>query len=736
MCAENPRGVCVRKEKPPVGSPNGGRIGKTAVFSHIAKSADEKQKRVIILVHRQELLNQASASLHKLGVSHGIISPKFSASSDRIQVASVQTLVRRLDRFTSPDLIIVDECFPAGTMIGEVPIEKIKVGDEVDAFDYEENKLVRRRVVRLFKNAAPNILYRIRSDGRTIVCTAGHPFLDASKNWVIAKEIKKGVFLYGLPNLFRPEENKEIEKLRSLLPEQDGREEPARCPGKNANKKSDEDPFQSNQDGENVKKNWAQTPDSWWEWTRSYGSSKTFSESPKTSDGVCFTNRDKARIGLSNALQTRHCVSKVETLHRGRRIFSLSFVSQKTRCEKRSVPCLFRVDSVEVLEQGGSREYESVCPDGQVYNFEVEDVHTYTANNFIVHNCHHGTSKTYRDIFSAFPAARLLLVTATPCRSDGQGLGVKSGGIADTMILGPSMAELMKLGFLSRARVFAPPIGIDLTGVPKRMGDYDKTELANRIDKPTITGSAVEHYLRLCKGQPAIAFCVSVKHAEHVANEFRNAGIRAVRVDGKMDDSTRKNAIEGLGTGKVDLLTSADLIGEGLDIPSCSAVLLLRPTFSKSLHLQQIGRALRVAPNKPHATILDHVGNIMRHGFPDDEQNWELDPERDERRKQKRDLDLTVRIEQCPECFFVYELGPTFCPSCGSEKASKERKIRVAEGQLEELKKEEMERAKIATRREQGEAQTVEELTELGKKRGYANPRFWAERILNGRKRK
>ena len=354
----------------------------------------------------------------------------------------------------------------------------------------------------------------------------------------------------------------------------------------------------------------------------------------------------------------------------------------------------------------------------------------------IIDECHHAVSQTYRNILAYYPSAHVLGVTASPIRGDGQGLGVKSGGIFESMIQGPAVSWLMSQGFLARARVFAPPIGIDLAGVPKRMGDYDKTELANRIDKPTITGSAVEHYLRLCKGQPAIAFCVSVKHAEHVANEFRNAGIRAVRVDGKMDDHSRKQAIEGLGNGSVDLLTSADLINEGLDVPACSVAILLRPTFSKSLHLQQIGRALRVAPNKTHATILDHVGNIMRHGFPDDEQNWELDPERDEKRKQKRDLDLTVRIEQCPECFFVYELGPTFCPSCGSEKASKERKIRVAEGQLEELKKEEMERAKIATRREQGEAQTVEELTELGKKRGYANPRFWAERILNGRKRK
>ena len=97
----------------------------------------------------------------------------------------------------------------------------------------------------------------------------------------------------------------------------------------------------------------------------------------------------------------------------------------------------------------------------------------------------------------------------------------------------------------------------------------------------------MEHYVKLCPGVPAVVFCVNVRHAENVAQEFRNHGYRAYHVDGTMDDEMRTRILDGLGDGSVDVVTSCDLISEGTDIPSIGCAILLRPTQSTGLYLQQ-----------------------------------------------------------------------------------------------------------------------------------------------------
>lgn len=131
--------------------------------------------------------------------------------------------------------------------------------------------------------------------------------------------------------------------------------------------------------------------------------------------------------------------------------------------------------------------------------------------------CHHANAGTWRKIFEHFNKARILGVTATPCRLDGSGLGRASGGFFDDMVKGPSVAELIDRGFLARPRIYAPPIGADLANLRKKYGEFVGADVVAAIDKPVITGSAVEHYRKLASGVPAIAFCASVAHAEHVA---------------------------------------------------------------------------------------------------------------------------------------------------------------------------------------------------------------------------
>ncbi len=245
------------------------------------------------------------------------------------------------------------------------------------------------------------------------------------------------------------------------------------------------------------------------------------------------------------------------------------------------------------------------------------------ADLVVLDEAHHARAGTWRRILEALPDARLLGVTATPARLDGKGLGIKAGGLFDAMVVGPGIAELQAEGFLSPARVFAPAQRLDLTGVRTRAGDYAAGDLEQAM-APSITGDAVAEYRQRADHLPALAFCVSVAHANSVAAAFQEAGYRARAVHGALPTPERDRAISGLATGAVEVLASCDLISEGLDVPTVGAVILLRPTKSLVLHMQQIGRGLRPAPDKAALIVLDHVGNTLSHGLPDAERRWSL----------------------------------------------------------------------------------------------------------------
>jgi len=333
----------------------------------------------------------------------------------------------------------------------------------------------------------------------------------------------------------------------------------------------------------------------------------------------------------------------------------------------------------------------------------------------VLDECHHCTNgSTWGKILDYYPSAKLLGVTATPSRLDGRGLGIKSGGYFDTMVHGPSVRDLIDMGFLSRPVVFAPPIQYETKGMRKRFGDYVTSDVAERLDKPTITGCAVEHYQKLCPGAPAIAFCASVAHAEHVAAQFNAAGIDSVSVDGTLPDAIRRSRINDLSTGAIKVLASCDLISEGLDIPVVTAAILLRPTQSTGLFIQQVGRAMRIHPGKTHAIILDHVGNTLTHGLPDEEREWSLDGDNNGKKASTGEANPYV---QCDNCYRMYYRTEMVCPECGHKRTVQARELEQIEGELEEIR--EVQRAKIQLRREEGMCGSLDELQELGRARGY-----------------
>lgn len=343
----------------------------------------------------------------------------------------------------------------------------------------------------------------------------------------------------------------------------------------------------------------------------------------------------------------------------------------------------------------------------------------------IVDECHHSAAGTWGKILQAFPKAIRLGFTATPERLDGKGLS----DAFDCLIRGPEVAWLIEQGFLTQPKYYAPPNQLNLDGLHVRGGDYARDETAAMMDKPSITGDAVSHYRRICDGAPAVAFCASIAHAEHVAQAFNAAGYRATTLDGTLDRIERRKRVRGLADGSIQILTSCEIISEGFDIPVVSAAILLRPTKSLGMHLQQVGRVLRIAPGKKHAYILDHVGNCLRHGLAEEERDWSLEGRK---KKAKKGGDDAPPVRQCPKCYACHVPAP-HCPECGHTYEIKTREIEQKEGELVELNLAWMAKQR---KQEQGQARTFEELVEIGKSRGYKNAAFWAKRVWNARQQR
>ena len=346
-----------------------------------------------------------------------------------------------------------------------------------------------------------------------------------------------------------------------------------------------------------------------------------------------------------------------------------------------------------------------------------------TPDLIVCDEAHHLTpDSTWGKVIQSYPKARVLPVTATPCRLDGKGLK----DICDDMIIGETMENLIKQGYLCNYRAFCPPNALDLSTVKKTAGDYNKGQLAEAMDKPTITGDAVKHYLKLCNGKRAVAFCVSVAHAEHVAESFNLVGVPSESLDGTLSAEERDARIKRFERGETLVLTSCDVISEGFDLPAIEAAILLRPTQSLSLYLQQVGRALRTFSGKKEAIILDHVGALMRHGLPDMDREWSLDGITKKERKKSDEPD--INISTCKSCFGVFLAKQNQCPFCQWVKPTpKGREIEQTEGELTEFDKDQY---KLKLKLETRAARDYEALVALGRQRGYKSPEFWARKQL------
>lgn len=337
---------------------------------------------------------------------------------------------------------------------------------------------------------------------------------------------------------------------------------------------------------------------------------------------------------------SKKTVSAIVQDHRAE--FGRSFINPDARCAVGSVQTI--VSRADQLRTWGM----------QVNRFTGDEGHHFLRGNM------------WGKAVDLFPNARGLLVTACPSRADGNGLGSQAEGIADDMVIGPNMRELIDLGALSEYEIIIPTtdyaIGEDAITAK---GDFSPIKMREASKKSHIVSDAVTEYLRWIPGKRAICFATDVETSNDIANRFNEAGIPAASVSAKTDSGVRREMIKRFKDGRLLVLVNVDLFDEGFDVPGCDAVIMARPTASLNKFLQMFGRALRTALGKRCGTIIDLVSNVIRHGLPDKQHIWTLD-RRDKRAKRAPDPD-EIDLTACRECSRPYERCYAACPYCGHE---------------------------------------------------------------------
>ena len=284
-----------------------------------------------------------------------------------------------------------------------------------------------------------------------------------------------------------------------------------------------------------------------------------------------------------------------------------------------------------------------------------------------------------------FPNARGLGVTAETERADGYGLGAQNDGVFHSMVLAPTMRDIIGMGFLTDYRVFCPPSDLNLKDIPLGAdGDFSPKKLAKATKASHITGDVVKHYLKLAKGKLGITFAVDIEAAEEIAAGYRAAGVPAEIVTGKTNAAVRRNILKRFKNREILQLVNVDLFGEGFDLPAIEVVSMARATNSFNLFKQQAGRALRLLQGKEWAIIIDHVGNFLRHGPPDQYRDFTLGRPTP---KAKRDPDENVIPQRvCADCTVPYERIYATCPFCGHTPVPPQRNApEFVDGDLIEL---------------------------------------------------
>lgn len=335
-----------------------------------------------------------------------------------------------------------------------------------------------------------------------------------------------------------------------------------------------------------------------------------------------------------------------------------------------------------------------------------------TPTLIITDETHHSLAKTYQDIYNWYDNVPRLGFSATPWRLSGKGLK----NVYDDMVEGPSVQWLIDNSYLADYTMYGYKSGDDSQLKKSSTGDYTGRSMDDYA-KTIIRGDVIKTWREKANERKTIVYCHAVWFSKQVAQVFNNAGIKAAHVDSKTPSGERSKIMVDFKAGKIMVLCNCDLISEGFNVPDCSCVVLLRPTESLVLYIQQSMRPMRFVPGK-HAVIIDQVGNFKKFGTPDTPRTWTLE----DRKKKKGNGggQLGPPVRTCEKCFAVIPAQSRSCPICGAEIEVTKTELDIdRDANLDDVTQFKPFSANYVVTKRPSDLKTRQDLEEYAKAKGY-----------------
>lgn len=687
-------------------------LGKSVIIAKLIQEIGTRypDMRILVLVHVQELVEQDFTALIRLWpqASAGIYSAGLNRrdAHHKITFASVQSVFRKARQIGPRDLVLVDECFVAGTPIatpfGDRAIEDIRPGDMV----FNAHGV---GVVEATRAHYSGDIYQVElSSGKRIQCTGNHPFF-VNGEWVEARRLEEGDRLFSLEDM--PKLRRDFSTVDQAERQRRSRESDAAIVVGEATLLYDlvlESSRESNgryssasAHERDAAENWARTSIARRKRTRNDSASGAALECAGqwVDRGICSTHPNGERERVPHELQDRFGQPLPDDCDRSGRQFS----QRQTSRDRREEGCpsnVVRVARVSRVERARER---------RVFNLQITGHPSYFAHGVLTHNCHlvpQAGEGMYRTLLEKLrevtPDLRVAGLTATAFRLDSGRLDQGEGRLFDKIVYQYGVGDGVEDGWLAPLTCRAASVEIDVSGVAKRGGEFVAGALEAAADKDELTRAAVEEIMQRGGDRRSwLLFCSGVKHAHHVCMALNERGIATGVVTGETPKEIRRQLIADFKSGKLRALTNAQVLTTGFDAPQTDLIAFLRPTLSTGLYVQMLGRGVRPVwpagfdPNahtqeerlsaiagssKANCLVLDFAGNVRRHGPVD------AVIVRDKKEKGAAvdvdDLDLfkvkvdSVRSIACVECQTYSPIGTKICADCGHVFPEPERKIK------------------------------------------------------------
>lgn len=348
------------------------------------------------------------------------------------------------------------------------------------------------------------------------------------------------------------------------------------------------------------------------------------------------------------------------------------FVAHRKELVDQSVKALMRlgISSIGVIRAGDKRRDLS-------QPIQVASIQTLARRKrldpaphiIFIDECHRAAAAAYQThLYEAYPNAIVIGLTATPCRTDGKPLA----GSFDEKVDVASYSELIASGHIDEPLVYSTPVLPDMTTVRTSGGDFNQDDLEEAMNKGALIGDIGMQWQKRNEGRRTVVFAVSVEHSKNIVEMFKGLGVRAEHLDGTTPEDERAAILARLESGQTQLVSNCNVLTEGWDQPSVKCLILARPTKSLALYMQSAGRCLRpwggIRP-----IILDHGGNVDRHGLPHEDREWSLS-------KKMKKRSGAPPVKACPACFGFVAASAQTCPLCGHVfAAAPEEDVKAAE---------------------------------------------------------